>query len=105
MHSLTYPHAEAGRGSRGRGPCASRDDAPCSRRANTAGHNGTSRDGGLPSSASHGVTQQSGSCHGLDAASAASNIAPVAVDAVKLDEYRNVHLYSVLDAAALRAAH
>jgi len=58
VHSLAQPHAEEGHGSRGRGPGASRDDAPHSRSANEAGHNNIPRDGGPPSSASHGVAQR-----------------------------------------------
>ena len=67
-----------------------RDNEPCSRSDNAAGHHKTSRDGGQPSSASHGVVQHTstmallpmvspsnnGSRHGLGAEGAASNMAP-----------------------------
>jgi hypothetical protein len=125
VHSLAQPYAEVGRGPSGSGPGASRDTAPCSRSDNVAGHNNTSGDGGPPSSASdgvvaghnntsgdggppssasHGVAQHNGSRHGLGAAGAASSIAPNAIDAVSLDDNRNVHLDSMLAAATFRAA-
>jgi len=104
VHSLAQPYAEVGRGPRGSGPGASRDNAPRSRSDNVAGHHKTSSDGGPPSSAFHGVAQHNGSRHGLGAAGAASSIAPNAIDAVSLDDNRNVHLDSMLAAATFRAA-
>ena len=64
VHSLVQPHKGSGRGSRFSFSGASRDDVPCSRSANTAGHEDASRYGCLPSSASHGVAQNNGSRHG-----------------------------------------
>ena len=55
-------------------PGVSRDDAPRSRSTNVAGRNDTSRDGSLLPSASHGVTQHTGSRHGLGAAGAAEAV-------------------------------
>jgi len=97
VHTLAQPYAEAGRVPRDSGPGASRDNAPHSRSNNVAGHNKGSHDGGPPSAISHGVAQQRNEFrYGLGAAGAASNIAPHAVDAVNLDDNRNVHLDSML---------
>jgi len=101
VHSLAQPQIGSGRGSRGSGPGASRNGARCSRSADAAGHDDASRDGCLPSSASHGVAQNNGSGHVLCAVGATSNIAPVAVDAVNLHVHRNEPLDFMLDVATL----